>query len=94
MDELDNLPVDKSKQMSPAETDILKRYFGDNKTNKKLLGELKEVIIATVLFMVMTTSFFDKCLEYLPYTGSPLIKMGLKALTYATLLYVAIIMLQ
>ncbi len=95
MDNLDDLPIDETKQTSQNELQLLKKYFGNDKQQSgKLFGELKEVFIATVLFALLSTDFFDRCLDYLPYTGSPFVKYGLKLLIFATILYVAIIMLN
>lgn len=93
MDSLENLPVDENVQTSPAEMKALNRYFGNKKTNKKVWSEVKEVVIATVLFLVLSTPYFDTLLDYLPHTESPMVKLGLKGLIYATLLYVSFIML-
>ncbi len=92
MDNLDNLPLDASKQASPSELKVLQKYFGNKTQNTKLWNELKGVVIATALFIILSTNFFDKCLDYLPNTDSPMIKLGLKVLIYAPTLYVVIIM--
>ncbi len=93
MDSLDDLPIDGTTSASPAEMNVLKKYFGNKKQNSKLWAELKLVLFATVLFMVLSTTFFDRCLDNLPYVENPLMKLGLRALIYATALYVIMIMI-
>jgi hypothetical protein len=93
MDSLDNLPLDESHSATPAEMQILSKYFGNKKQNKKVWTEVKEVVLATVLFMLLSNEYFDKLLVQLPHTDSMIVRLGLKALIYAVALYVSIIML-
>jgi len=91
MDSLNNLPTDTS-ETTIAEQKILQKYFGNNKTNKKVWSECKGVIFATILFVLLSTTFFDSCLDYLPNTQNLFVKLGLKILIFATSLYVILIM--
>ena len=92
MDPLDDLPV-KNEAPSSKEMQLLSQYFGTPKKASKWWAELKNVAIATVLFLLLSNSYFDKLLEYIPYTESIYARLALKGLIFAVLFYVALIML-
>lgn len=92
MDSLDTLPIDNSKDITPQELLIIQRYCGTVK-NSKFWEELKEISIATIFFIVLSTNYFENVLDLLPNSDSTIFRLGMKALIYATLLYVAIVML-
>lgn len=96
MDKLDDLPIDDSYKSTPAEVQVLKKYFSSAAKNipSRTWEELKCIIVATILFLGLSTSFFDTCIGWLPYTDHIAVKIGLKALIFATLLYVGIVMLS
>lgn len=94
MDELDSLPIDNKKKASVSEMKILKKYFGDQKKSKRVWEEVKEVLVATILFVLMSTNFFEKCLDYVPHTDSSIMRLVVKAIIYAVLLYLIIIMIN
>jgi len=94
MDSLDSLPFDRTRQQSPQEVDVLDRYFKEPSVAKASRGsEFKIVVAATVIFMILSISYFDNFLDMLPHSGSPMIKYALKALIFFSILYIAIIML-
>lgn len=96
MDNLDDLPIDHKRNTSEEEVKVLHKYLtptNSKSSSKGWVYELKIVAIATALFLLMTTEFFDKCLNFLPYTEeSPGIKLGMKGLIYAVSLYILMIM--
>ena len=93
MDSLDNLPIDKTKRISEEEADVLRKYNKprSNESSKSMLGELKVILLATVLFLLMSTEFFDKRVNFLPYTDSIYVKIGMKGLIYAMVLFSLIV---
>ena len=95
MDYLDNLPIDNSRRISSVEEDVINKFFPKitNKENSKW-SEIKIVSSATLLFLILSTSYFDSFVEILPHSGSQIFKYALKAIIFFSLLYVLIIMLN
>ena len=95
MDRLEDLPIDKSKKATSEEMNIMNKYFKSvGGTRSKFWQEFKFVIIATILFFIIGSTYFDSFLDYLPNTESLLVKTGLKLLIFATVLFAAIIIFQ
>jgi hypothetical protein len=99
MDDINTLPIDNSRRLSSTESDILDKYFQPNSVAQgnapsRSYSEFKTVAIASVLFMILSTPYFDKLVEMLPHTGSPLFKYIIKAIIFFALMYIALIMLN
>jgi hypothetical protein len=94
MDLLNDLPINKHHKVTEEETSIMKKYFGGNldKINSKSWDEIRIIVIATILFMVMRTEYFDNLVAMLPNSDSTIMNYGLKMLIYATFLYICVIL--
>lgn len=93
MDALDDLPIDNTPATS-NEMRLLKKYLGTSTKNKKFFHEFKLILIATFLFAILSTSYFDTMLEYFPYStnNSNFAKLGLKLFIFALFFYILIIL--
>lgn len=94
MDALDSIPVDESKKPSEKEMQLVNKYFStssNSTSSKSTVSELKIVLIATLLFVALSNIYFDKLLDFLPYTDNVFIRIALKALIFAVLMYVAVV---
>lgn len=92
MDSLDSLPVDKTRPLSRDEQEILQTYFAQSPSSRKT-SEFKIILCASIVYLILSTSYFDTLVEMLPHTGSPLIKYIIKALIFFTVVYIVTIML-
>ena len=83
MDNVNDLPISEDKN-TPHEIDILQKYFKSHGASPGSSYEfgVKETIYATLLFIVMANPVIDYLLDYIPNTGSPLIKIGIKSFIY------------
>jgi len=96
MDSLENLPIDRSRNTSEEEMVTLKKY---SKPKSKSSGgerstwnELKVILLSTILFLLMSTEFFDKFISFIPYTDTQYIKIGIKGLVFAVALFAVFVM--
>lgn len=83
-----DLPFDGSES-TPRELSILQNYFTSQSSTSGGASEfgVKEAVYATLLFVVMANPAIDYLLDFVPHTGSPLIKAGIKAVIYFVLMY-------
>ena len=91
MDDIDTFPVDDENPSAPQELAILQKYFTQQSTGEKSDFGVKEAVYATLLFILMANPAIDLCLDYVPHTGSPLIKIGIKAIIYFIFVYLIFI---
>ena len=95
MDYLDSLPIDNSRRLSAIEEEVMNQFFSKKPTEKSSKwSEIKIVGSATLLYLILSTGYFDSFVEMLPHSGSPLFKYALKAIIFFSILYVIIIMLN
>ena len=93
MDDVDDLPTSSRDENTPQELAILQKYFakqGGTQNSSSEFG-IKESIYATILFIVLANPAVDHILDFIPHTGSPLIKAGIKAMIYFVLVYLIFI---
>lgn len=94
MDNLDDLPVD-NKMNDARELDALKTYYKldqPSSGSKRSLAEFKEVVFATLLFILMSLPLTDKIINLIPFTDSTYAFYGIKAFLFFCILYIIIIM--
>lgn len=87
-DEIDKLPQNDNSQIDNEQLRLLQTYF-KNTNPTKLYYSVREIIIATILFIILSSSIFDCCLDYLPYMGSWLTKTIFKGMLFFTLFYLS-----
>lgn len=92
MDLLDSLPITNNRQGSYEEKSALDKYFKAPPKAKTGWQEAKIILACTIMFLILSTSYFDTFLEYLPNTSSWLIKYGLKSLIFFVASYILVIM--
>ena len=90
MDNIDNLPIDKNRRPNKDEMEIMDLFFKQEKQSSSA-SEFKIVAFASLLYLLLSTSYFDKLVEFLPHTGSPLFKYATKAILFFAFLYVLLI---
>lgn len=95
MDKLDDLPMDNAHKSTPAELEALKKYFGAAKhIPSRTWEEIKCIAIATILFLAMSTSMFERLLDWIPYMDHTAARIGMRALIFASILYIGIVLLS
>lgn len=93
-DSVSQLPTDENYTNSPEELKILQKYFENPEESKKLLSELKEVLIGAVVFALLANPATDFLLGYVPHMGSPLIKFVGTIVIFIVIFYVGLIVFK
>ena len=92
MDSIDSLPI-KNNKPSPEELNVLDKYFKEPVNKKSSWAEIKSILIAGILYLILSHPFFDKLIEYFPNTGSWMVKYFLKFLIFVVILYISVVFL-
>ena len=75
MDSLDDLPIDENVELSDKNTEILKRYFGDDIENESILSyKIKILIFSIVTFLILSNPIVKGVIRYTPIIGGGEIK--------------------
>lgn len=95
MDFIKNLPINKNLKPTENEKNIIKSLFEDNNISQysesDSISEFRLILLTTLAFLLLGTSYFDKFLDYFPNTNSTIFRLGLKALLFAVILYIIIV---
>lgn len=94
MDEIQKLPTDDKYKNTPQELKVLSQYFEKPEAGSKLLIEVKDVLIASVIFLVLANPITEWILDYVPHMGSPLIRTLGKVVFFAIILYVTLLIVK
>lgn len=94
MDDINNLPTNDSTNSTPQELEILQRYFQNKPEGKKIYYEVKEVLFATLIFLLIANPLFDKLMDYVPHMGSPLIKWCAKVVLFFVFFYITVLIIN
>lgn len=92
MDEIHKLPTDDKYKNTPQELKIISQYFEKPETGSKVLMEVRDVLIAAFIFLILANPITEWFLDYVPHMGSPLIRTVAKAIFFAMILYVVLLM--
>lgn len=93
MDSVDSLKINKSSKPTEEEKYLIDKYFKNSITNPESpVSEFKIILISTLLFLLMSTSYFDQFINMIPRTDNFIFRVIIKILIYIALLYIIIIM--
>jgi hypothetical protein len=92
MDSIDDLPMNENN-VSPGEATVLQNYFKGQggKKSSRCLAEFKEIVLATLLFTLLSNNYVDKIIDQLPNSENIFVRYGVKALLFFCLLYILVI---
>ena len=93
-DKISSLPVDENAQNTPQELKVLSHYFQNPEKGRKLMDEVKDIAIASIIFLVLANPLTDIILDYVPHMGSPLIRTIAKVVFFAIAFYVTILIVR
>jgi hypothetical protein len=91
-DEISNLPVDKTAINTPQELKVLSYYFQNTESRRQLMDEIKDIAIASIVFLLIANPLTDYIFEFIPHMDSPLIRTLAKTIIFAIFLYMATLM--
>ena len=90
MEKLSDLPPANDAEMSPQESDVMKKYFGGNGSNVDAknktpgwMDTIKLAFYAAILFVILANPWIDTLLCMVPYCGDNMIML----LAFKTLLF-------
>ena len=86
-DRIDNLPTDDTTQSSKSDIEMMSTLFKNKEQVSKVTNELKDTIIAAVLFTILSIKCVDKIIKS---TGiqSDIYVFGIKLVIFMFLFYI------
>jgi len=89
MDRLDDLPEKEDAAITPQEKVLITRFFGKEQqpAEDKKKSKWKFIGYVMIAFILLANPWIDNILGVIPNCGSPLAKLGLKAMVFFITLY-------
>lgn len=92
-DKLGDLPAEDSVQMNQQETEVMNRYFQQNKSEGGWKTKVKIISIASFSFILIANPWMDKLIENLYDFGNKAIVLLIKLTIFAVVFSVLFVML-